>query len=239
MSDRVQTTILLVEPDTALRRLLALGLQHQGMRVIETSALDTFSARQLLQADLLLLDMDTSAASDCSLFEAVHEHPSLGALPIVALAWETPVMTPGEEQAGGDRYNETGGNRYNETGGDRYNETGGDKPPPLLYSGRVAYVAKPFDARSLYATIDDLLAASLPREAAQPQLAALSAPAPSSMSIWPLITAVGLLIIIVGFMLQIAISAAGLLIVLIALLWWTLGTGKNAPKENRLPAGCV
>ncbi|HVB60776.1 MAG TPA: hypothetical protein VNE61_06230 [Ktedonobacteraceae bacterium] len=211
MLNRAQATILLVEPDAALRRLLALGLQHQGMRVIEASELDTFSARHMSQADLLLLDMDTSAASDCFLFEAVREHPSFGALPIVALAWEIPAMIPAAVDDGDQ----------------------------VAVRERIAYVAKPFDARSLYATIDDLLAASLPQETAQPQLAALSAPSPSSMSIWPLITAIGLLIIIVGFMLQIAISAAGLLIVLIALLWWTLGTGKSAPKENQLPAGYV
>jgi len=205
MSNGARATVLLVEPDAALRRLLALGLQHQGMRVIEASALSIFSARQLPRADLLLLDMDNSAASDWSLLDEAREHPSLGALPVVALAWESPVAMPA--LIGDD---------------DR-----------IAARERVAYVAKPFDARALYATINDLLVASLSQEAAQPQLAALSAPASSTASgasIWPLITAIGLLIIIVGFMLQIAVSAAGLLIVLIALLWWTLETGK--PKTQ-------
>ncbi|MGB8345768.1 MAG: hypothetical protein WCD86_12855, partial [Ktedonobacteraceae bacterium] len=209
MLNRAQATILLVEPDAALRRLLALGLQHQGMRVIEASELDTFSARHMSQADLLLLDMDNSAASDWSFLDEAREYPAFDALPIVALAWETPVpaMVGDDDQ--------------------------------VAVGERIAYVAKPFDARALYATIDSLLAASFPQTAAQPQLAALSTPSPSSMSIWPLITAIGLLVIIVGFMLQIAISAVGLLIVLIALLWWTLGTGKSASKETQFPAGCV
>lgn len=207
MLNRAQATILLVESDDALRRLLALGLQHQGMRVIEASALDAVSVHHLPHADLLLLDMDNSIARDCSFLDEVREHPSLDALPIVALAWETPAMIPMMVGDGG--------------------LLPGAIDRPLRYDGRVAYVAKPFDARALYATIDDLLAASLPQAAAQPQLTAVSASSPSSMSIWPLITAVGLLIIIVGFMLQIAISAAGLLIVLVALLWWTLGTGKS------------
>jgi len=217
MSDRAQATILLVEPDAALRRLLALGLQHQGMRVIEASALDTFSARQLPHADLLLLDMDNSRPPQVGRppqggpLPVAEVREYLDTLPIVALAWETPAMIPA--MVGDD--------------------------DQVAAGERVAYVAKPFDARALYATIDDLLAASLPRAAAQPQLAALSTSSPSSMSIWPLITAIGLLVIIVGFMLQIAVSAVGLLIVLVALLWWTLETGKSGPKENRLPAGCV
>jgi plastocyanin domain-containing protein len=39
-----------------------------------------------------------------------------------------------------------------------------------------------------------------------------------------MITAAGLLLTVVGLMLQIAITAIGLLIVIAALLWWTLGT---------------
>lgn len=195
MLNGAQATILLVEPDATLRRLLALGLQSQGMRVIETNALD--AARQLPRADLLLIDMDSAAALSVP-----------DTLPIVALTWETPALVASNDEQVTERE-------------------------------RIAFVAKPFDARSLYSTISDLLAATLSRETAQPQLTTLSASSRSSMSIWPLITAVGLLIIIVGFMLQIAISAVGLLIVLIALLWWTLGTGKSAPKENQLPAGYI
>jgi DNA-binding response OmpR family regulator len=187
MLNGAQATILLVEPDATLRRLLALGLQSQGMRVIETNALD--AARQLPRADLLLIDMDS--ATDIYVLDR---------LPIVVLTWETPAMTPAMVA---------------------------DNDEQVVGRERVAFVAKPFDARALYSTISDLLAATISRESAQPQLAALSASSRSSMSIWPLITAVGLLIVIVGFMLQIAISAAGLLIVLIALLWWTLGTGNR------------
>lgn len=209
MLNRAQATILLIEPEAVMRRLLALGLRQQGMRVIEADALDAASARQLPRADLLLIDVDNSFANGSLLFNEIREHLLSDTLPIVALTWETPALIPALVD-------------------------GNDQ---VTVRERVAYVAKPFDARSLYATIDELLAASVPQAVAQP--AALAAPTASSMSIWPLITAIGLLIIIVGFMLQIAISAIGLLIVLVALLWWTLGAGKSAPQENRLPAGCI
>jgi DNA-binding response OmpR family regulator len=199
MLNGAQATILLVEPDAVMRRLLALGLRQQGMCVIEASALDATSARQLPHADLLLIDVDNSFANDYLLFNEIREHLLSDTLPIVALAWETPALIPALVD-GDDR---------------------------VTVLERVAYVAKPFDARALYSTISDLLAATISRETAQPQLATLSASSRSSMSILPLITAVGLLILIIGFMLQIAISAVGLLIVLIALLWWTLGTGNR------------
>lgn len=209
MLNGAQATILLVEPDAMMRRLLALGLRQHGMRVIEVYTLDAASVQQISHADLLLIDVDNSFASDYLLFDEMREHLLSDALPIVALTWETPALIPALVD-------------------------GNDQ---MTVRERVAYVAKPFDARSLYATIDEMLAASVSLATVEP--AALAAPTTSSMSIWPLITAVGLLILIVGFMLQIAISAVGLLIVLIALLWWTLGTGKGAPNKNHLPAGYI
>lgn len=210
MLNGAQATILLIEPDAVMRRLLALGLRQQGMRIIEASALDAASLHLLPRADLLLLDMDNSTASDYLFLDEMRDHLIPETLPIVALAWETPALIPALV----------------------------DDDSQVMVRERVTYVAKPFDARALYATIADLLA-DVSQAVVQSQPAILAAPMHSSMSIWPLITAVGLLIIIVGFMLQIAISAAGLLIVLVGLLWWTLGTGKSASKENRLPAGYV
>jgi hypothetical protein len=42
-------------------------------------------------------------------------------------------------------------------------------------------------------------------------------------SIWPVITAIGLLITVCGLLLQLAIAALGVLVVVAALLLWTLG----------------
>ena len=49
--------------------------------------------------------------------------------------------------------------------------------------------------------------------------------ATAAPSIWPLMTAAGLLLAFIGLMGVLAITALGLCIVLVSLLWWTLGTG--------------
>ena len=43
------------------------------------------------------------------------------------------------------------------------------------------------------------------------------------MSIWPLITAVGLFLAFIGLMGLLPLTGFGLLIVFASLLWWTLG----------------
>src|SRR5438309_6623 len=90
--------------------------------------------------------------------------------------------------------------------------------------------SQPFDARALYTTIESLLAAaSSARAAAQSQEIALLNQGKVSSSIWPLLTAAGLLLTFIGLMGLLAISAVGLCVVLVSLLWWTLGT--NVEKE--------
>jgi len=91
---------------------------------------------------------------------------------------------------------------------------------------QVTCLTKPFDARTLHTTIEQILAVNqemLP--AAHATHSVIAAP-----SIWPLITAVGLLLAFIGLMTQIAISGVGLLIVMIALLWWTLGTKSESEQ---------
>ena len=56
----------------------------------------------------------------------------------------------------------------------------------------------------------------------------------STPSIWPLVTAAGLLLAFTGLMIQITITALGLLIVIVALLWWTLG---SKSEQKPLPVG--
>lgn len=204
-------TVLLIEPDAGLRRVIALGLSHRGMRVVTAASPASYSARAIRQPDLVLLDVDNDIGSDWSLLDEAKAHVLIGALPIVVLAWEAPVMVPA--LADGDAY--------------------------LALRPRVAYAAKPFDARALYETIDDLLASSETRSAATMSSGDAALVSRPAMSIWPLITAVGLLIAIAGFLVQLTVAIAGLLIVLIALLWWTLGAANGAPKENQLPAGCA
>jgi CheY-like chemotaxis protein len=95
---------------------------------------------------------------------------------------------------------------------------------------QVTCLTKPFDARTLHATVEQIPGTSTEPSLTSKQEVLLAAhsvtPAPS---IWPLITAVGLLLSFIGLMTQITISALGLLIIIVALLWWTIGT-KTEPE---------
>lgn len=194
MSHRSRPTVLLFEADTSLRRLIALGLEYRGMRVIEAGDLSTIEAQKL---DLLILDVDGKRGSDWSLVEVAQAHPYLSTLPVVVLTWECPIAAGAASEEHG------------------------------FLQAHTTCLTKPFDARALHTTIEELLAAvGAAQEAAKRQeillVGRVASPAPS---IWPLLTAAGLLLAFIGLMGVFALTAVGLSIVLVSLLWWTLGTG--------------
>lgn len=193
-------TVLLIEEDASLRRLIALGLQYRGMRIIEAPSPEHLPVIEAQQPDLLLLDVEGGVSSSWSLLATVQSHPYLSTLPVVVLAWE-------------------------------------DLSSEHVHHSAVTCLTKPFDARALHARIEQLLAESAPQEAAIastnaqeiPASVELASPAPS---IWPLITAAGLLLAFIGLLGPIAITAVGLLIFMTALLLWTLGT---KPEQASIP----
>ena len=194
-------TILLIEADISLRRMIALGLQYRGLQVIETSSpshLPTLTDQSL---DLVVLDIDGEAGNNHELLTEVQVHPILSSIPIVALAWETPTLVNVQR----DNLSDFLGHQNS--------------------LDRITCLTKPFDARTLHATIEQILLTTQEAASAHKQEAYLSAysstPTPS---ICPLITAVGLLLVFIGLLLQIIVAAIGILIVVAALLWWTLGT---------------
>ena len=190
-------TVLLIEADKSLRRLIALGLQYRGMQVIEASSLTSLPALEAKRPSLVVIDIDGEARSDHSLLAIAQAHPYLSSLPIVTLAWDS-LVPAGIQQ---------------------------DAPQT-----QVTCLTKPFDARTLYATIEQVLDANQAISSTSKEEVLLvgarfiAPPTTPSPSIWPLLTAVGLLLLFTGLMTQIAISALGLLVVIVALLWWTLGT---------------
>jgi DNA-binding response OmpR family regulator len=190
-------TVLLIEADRSLRRLIALGLQYHGMHVIEASSPTKLPDLVAQQPGLVVLDIDGEARSDHSLLAIAQAHPYLSSLPIVLLAWDSLVPAGVQQDA---------------------------------LQAQVTCLAKPFDARTLFATIEQVLDAnqaisSISKEEVLLAGGAINrAPTTPTPSIWPLLTAVGLLLLFTGLMTQITISVLGLLIVIIALLWWTLGT---------------
>src|SRR5947209_20463342 len=92
MSHGTRPTVLLVEADTSLRRLIAMGLQYRGMHVIEASSPADLPAIEEREMDLLILDVDGNAGSNRPLLQAIQAHPLLSTLPAVVLAWECPVL---------------------------------------------------------------------------------------------------------------------------------------------------
>ncbi len=193
MQHATSRTVLLIEPDNSLRRLITLGLAHRGMQVIEISSLAALAEQPITDPDLLVLDIDNGYRDDASLLASVQAHPYLAALPMVVLAWDPPAASA---------------RRSNTL--------------PLL-----DYLAKPFDARTLHATIENLLTTSA-AIAASPSRelmpASAATPVASFSGLSPLLTASGLLLTVIGLLLQSLVAAAGLLVVLLGLLWWTLGT---------------
>src|SRR5579859_343753 len=212
------STVLLIEADPSLRRLIMLGLSHSGARVIEASSVQEISDLDAQTLDLLIVDVDQGVKSDWLQLSTLREQTQFATLPIVALSWESPAE---------------------------------DKTslPTTLFSslpflssrrgsasclsvGDLTYLSKPFDARALHATIAKLLTERAAQKAAQ--LALVEAQVLASYeqraapSIWPMITAVGLLLIVTGLLLQFIVAIVGVVLVLISLLLWTLGT-KPAP----------
>ena len=199
MSQGKKPTVLLIEADASLRRLITLGLQQRGIHVLEISSSTNIPPLDVQQLDMVLLDVDHGARSDWSLVEAERWYPHFTDVPTVVLSWEC--LIPG--------------NLHTST------------LPTTTTPAQVTCLTKPFDARILYATVEQLLAARAAREAAAisqaEEMLLVAYSAHTAPSIWPLITAAGVLLAFVGMMLQVAIAVAGILIVAVALLLWTLG----------------
>jgi CheY-like chemotaxis protein len=215
MSPGKKPAILLIEADLSLRRLISLGLQNRGMHVIEASSPASLPTTDLQSLDLLVIDIDTSPRKHQSLPETLQQHPQFSTLPAIVLAWEN--LSP-EQPASSAVVTAT--------------------------TTQVLSLPKPFDARRLHQAVEQLLqvrADTLAAEEARAEALLLAtyntthiAPSP-----WPVVTAAGLLLIMIGMLLQIAVAIVGFLIVIVSLLLWTLGA--KSPAEQRetrtAPAG--
>ena len=190
-------TVLLIESDTSLRRLITLGLQYQDMHVIEAISPACIPDLNAQLPDVIVLDIDGEVGSNHALLSILQSHPHFSTIPLIVLTWDCLIT--------GDNYQ-------------RSSQTS------------ISCLAKPFDARTLHATIEQIHRTgkesnSVVRQEQQPAPRTVT-PIPS---IWPLITAVGLLLSLIGLMTQITVSALGLMVLLVALLLWTLGT-KQEPE---------
>lgn len=182
-------TVLLIETDKSLRRLITLGLQNRGMDVIEASSPTKVPTPEPQLPDVVVLDIDGEAGSNHAQISTFVSHPYFSSIPLVILSWDCQLSIENYQH----------------------------KTQP-----HVTCLAKPFDARTLHTTIEQIQHTSHENLGASSQERVL-AKRSGTPSIWPLITAAGLVLALIGLMTQITISALGLLILFIALLWWTLG----------------
>ena len=194
----IKHTVLLIEADRSLRRLITLGLQYRGMHVIEASSPTSIPALQTQHPDVVVLDIDSEVGSNHALLSTFQSHPYFSTIPLIILSWDFLVTSGSHENSA---------------------------------QISITCLAKPFDARTLHTTIEQIQDISKVSSRASRQEILLAKPSVTpTPSIWPLITAAGLVLAFIGLMTQITISALGLLIILIALLWWALGT-KAEPES--------
>ena len=64
MLHETSDTVLLIEADRSLRRLIALGLQSRGIHVIEASSPMNLPVLDAQQPGLVVLDIDGEVGSD-------------------------------------------------------------------------------------------------------------------------------------------------------------------------------
>jgi DNA-binding NtrC family response regulator len=184
--------------------MITLGLQHRGLHSIEANAPASFPVAPITVPELIVLDIDGEMASSQALLTQIEAHPALSRLPVVILTWESNIPSVMREE-----------------------ETFGNAPARL-------FLSKPFDARTLHDAIDRLLFDVEESRTARKQETYLAASRSTvAPSIWPLVTAIGFLLAMIGLMLQLTVTAIGLLVVITALLCWTLGPTR---KPEPLPA---
>jgi DNA-binding response OmpR family regulator len=212
------STVLLIEADPSLRRLMLLGLSHSGMRVVEVSSVQELSGLDTQALDLLVVDVDQGVKSDWSQLSTLREQAHMATLPIVALSWENYA-----------------------------------RPAPGLFShrstasclpvGDLTCLSKPFDARTLHSTIAKLLAQQAAQKAAQVAMVEAQVLASyerhAAPSIWPIVTAAGLLLVVTGLLLHFLVALVGVVLTLTSLLIWTLGTRPASSVSSSTVSGIL
>lgn len=198
-------TVLLLEADPLMRRLITLGLRHRGLEVIEATSLATISSTDLQALDLLILDVDDGVSCDWTLLESVQTHPELSALPSVVLSWDAPMAEPQSALA---------------TLPQCVNVS---KP----FDARALHEGVDHLLQARTREQDERLA-----QAEAVLLAAYHKDSPPS--IWPALTAAGVFLALIGLVWQFAIVLIGLAIIVTGLLLWTLGSHSQVEKAPEI-----
>ncbi|GAC1448515.1 MAG: hypothetical protein PVSMB4_05770 [Ktedonobacterales bacterium] len=204
--------ILVVEPDAALRRVMALGLRQRGAVVAEAASLGDAWETIATRPAVVVLDVGLGASSEWMLFRMLRSHRVLGDVPVVLLAWECPTSaTLGDERVPAMCLAKPFDARALFEAVEQLHAAPArlSLPAPVLASAMVAVAAPAASAVAAPAVRMRAVAAGLPAD---------PTPAPS---IWPLVTAAGALLAVAGFLIHPIFIALGIVVVFAALLWWS------------------
>lgn len=200
--------VLVVEADAALRRVIALGLRGRGLDVVAARSLGDIWERVTAPPAAIVLDVGIGGTSEWVLLRALGGHHALRTAPLVLLAWESPA---------------------------------GLDSTPLEHSeqpGERVCLTKPFDARTLFAAVERLVAAPSPAIAMaaantrqdmwESAPAGARTPKVAGASAWPLVAAGATTLAVAGFLIQPVLSVVGIVLLIAAVLWWST---TNTPAE--------
>lgn len=225
-------TVLLVEGDVALRRVIALGLRYQGISVLEAASAQ--QARALLEQhpSLVIQDIDSGVPSDRLLLPELRADDALSETPAVVLAWECSAEV--NAQLAGDgaavclakpfdarRLLDEVGVLLETVAARR-----AKRPAVAALVGVQALVAE--DEPAAPVAVSAALA-PLDQQAAMIELR--EARAVSSPSIWPIVLALGLMLAASGFLINLAVVVLGVVIVFGAMLLW--GFEPTSPRPGK------
>jgi DNA-binding response OmpR family regulator len=202
-STHYEQPIVVIEADADLGHIVALALRHHGHPVfIYRSLAEAWEATTDTPA-LAILDAGPASPQEWSPLAALQRHRLLGTAPVVLLAWECEL-------------------------------TGARVTGPNV---RIC-LAKPFDARALDEAVTALLVrdgsivAPAPNGVPVASQASMHEPAeaPSPPSLWPLATAAGGFIAVVGFMIHPVLVIAGLIVMIGSILRWALEPADSSAR---------
>lgn len=226
MSDAQSRQVLVIEPDAALRHVIALGLRRRGLDVMEARSLGELWERVAAPPAALVLDVGLDTTNEWVLLRTLQGHRTLREAPLVLLAWDCPA-----EMA--TTTNPLSASAH-----------GGEDAPARIC------VAKPFDARALYAAVERLVAAPALVGAVAASAAGRQAgveeqtqerqvvsgadphvPRPAaSISTWPLAAAGAATLAAVGFLIQPGFALVGVVALVAAVLWGCTANPEASPE---------
>ncbi|HEX6778281.1 MAG TPA: response regulator [Ktedonobacterales bacterium] len=225
-------TVLLIEGDVALRRVIALGLQHQGINVLEAASAQ--QARALLEQhpSLVIQDIDSAVPSDRLLLPELRARDALSETPAVVLAWECSVEV--NEQLAGDGAavclaKPFDARRLLDEVGLMLETVAARRAQRQAVAALVGESALAREEESPALVAASVAVAPAEQKAAMIELREVAHT--SSPSIWPLVLALGLMLAASGFLFNLAVVVLGVLIVFGAVLLWGFEPTSPRPGE--------